>query len=71
MIFAIHLITHYMCEFDMIVYNVIIEYLFKPLIFVLLWCYLMYVKLQFRKCLQVKSHGKSKRVSAYGLVEFY
>jgi hypothetical protein len=55
MIFVIHLITRYMCEFDMIVYCVIIEHIIHPLIFVLLWLYLMYVKLQFRKYLQVKS----------------
>jgi hypothetical protein len=35
-IFAIHLITPYMCEFDMIVYSVIIEYVFHLLRFVLL-----------------------------------
>jgi hypothetical protein len=52
-IFVIHLITLYMCEFDMIVYYRIIEHVIHPLIFVL--CYLMYVKLQFREYLQVKS----------------
>jgi hypothetical protein len=36
MIFAIHLITRYMCEFDMIVSSVIIEYVFHLLRFVLL-----------------------------------
>ena len=53
-IFAIHLITPYMCEFDMIVYSVIIEYVFYLLRFVLLWLYLISVKLQFREYLQVK-----------------
>jgi hypothetical protein len=53
-IFVIHLITCYMCEFDMIVYCRIIERVIHPLIFILLWCHLMYVKLQFRKYLQVK-----------------
>ncbi len=53
MIFVIHLITLYMCEFDMIVYYRIIEHVIHPLIFVL--CYLMYVKLQFREYLQVKN----------------
>jgi hypothetical protein len=67
----IHLITRYMCKFYMTVYNVIIGYLVHPLSFVLLRDYLMYVKLQFRKCLQVKSYRKSKRVAAYGLIEFY
>jgi hypothetical protein len=54
-IFVIHLITRYMCKFDMIVYRVIIEHLFHPLIFVLVCLYLMNVKLQLRKYLQVKS----------------
>ncbi len=45
----IHLITRYMCELDMIVYNAIIKYFFYPLLLVLLRYYLMYVKLQFRK----------------------
>ncbi len=54
-IFVIHLITPYMCKFDMIVYRVIIERIFHPLIFVLLWLNLMNVKLQLRKYLQVKS----------------
>jgi hypothetical protein len=53
-IFAIHLITPFMCEFDMIVYSVIIEYVFYLLRFVLLWLYLISVKLQFRENLQVK-----------------
>jgi hypothetical protein len=57
-IFAILLITRYMCEFDMIVYSVIIKYVFHLLVSVLLWLYLMNVKLQLRKCLQVKSWRK-------------
>ncbi len=36
-IFAIHLITRYMCKFDMIVYCLIIEYVIHPLVFILLW----------------------------------
>ncbi len=55
MIFVIHLITRYTCVNLMIVYSVIIEHITHPLIFVLLWLYLMYVKLQFRKYSQVKS----------------
>jgi hypothetical protein len=42
-IFVIHLITRYMCEFDMIVYCRIIEHVVHPLIFILHLCYLMYV----------------------------
>ncbi len=49
-----------MREFDMIVYSVIIEYVFHPLRFVLLWLYLMSVKLQFREYLQVKSSRKKQ-----------
>jgi hypothetical protein len=41
--FVILLITRYMCEFDMIVYSVIIKYVFYPLVFVLLCFYLMSV----------------------------
>ncbi len=74
MIFVILLITLYMCEFDMIVYSAIVKYVFHPLVFALLRLYLMNVKLQLRKCLQIKSWRKSKWVSAYGffgLFELY
>jgi hypothetical protein len=54
-IFVIHLITRYMCEFDMIVYYRVIEHVIHPLIFILLWYYLMYVKLHIYKS---KAKGK-------------
>jgi hypothetical protein len=66
----IHLISRYTCTFDMTVYNVINGYLFHLLILVLLRYYLMYVKLQFRECSQVKSYRKSKRIPTYDLLEF-
>jgi hypothetical protein len=67
----IHLITRYTCKFDMTVYNVINGYLFYPLILVLLQYYLMYVKLQFRECSQVKSYRKSKRIPHMICLSFY
>ncbi len=54
----------------MIVYYKIIDHVIQSQIFILLPL-LFDVKLQFRKCLQVKAKGKSKRISARVLIEFY
>ena len=67
----IHLIISNTCKHDTAMYCGNYEMFISHVIFIFLLYYFMHVKLQLRECLQVKSYRKSKRIPAYGLLEFY